>query len=143
MRLAGTRVQQEEDRCRHRKPRDRRDHGHCRARPVGELADRELAFHLESDGEEEERHEPVVHELVQGEMRFERADDELDLGVPELVVARAPWRVRPDDREDGEEQQQQRRAAVGRTALPPEQADDRGGGRGLGAAHPVSVVASG
>ena len=63
--------------------------------PVGELADGELALHLEADHEEEERHEPVVHELVQREVRSEVADDDLDLGVPELVVRRAPRRSSP------------------------------------------------
>ena len=56
-----------------REPGDGGDDRHHRARPAGELADRELAAHLEPDREEEDRHQRVVDERVQGEVELEVA----------------------------------------------------------------------
>ncbi len=59
---------------------------HHRPRPARQLADRELAPHLEADGEEEDRHERVVDERVQREVELQVADADGQVGLPERLV---------------------------------------------------------
>ena len=88
-----------------------RDHRHHCAGPARELADGELAPHLEPDGEEEDRHQGVVHQRVQGEVELEIRDSHGQVGVPELRV-RQNGHIRPDDGDDGRDQQEKRADAV-------------------------------
>ena len=80
--------------------------------PIAQLAEHELALHLEPGEQEEERHRRVVDPPAQREVTQvdEIAQPHGQLGRPESFVAGVPWRVRPAER-------QQRR-------------DDHDGGRG-------------
>jgi pyruvate/oxaloacetate carboxyltransferase len=73
---------------------------------IPQLPEQELALHLEADHEEEERHEPVVDDVLQILRDHEVAHLHGDLGEPEVLVG--PRRdVRPDERGDRRRQQHQ------------------------------------
>ena len=109
--LPGVRGDGHEQQRRDRQTCDGSDHRHDRPRPAGELADRELAAHLEPDREEEDRHQRVVDEGVQREVELKVADADGEVGLPERLVREA-GDVRPDDRDKGREQEQKRADAV-------------------------------
>ena len=79
-----------EQQRRHGEAGDGGDDRHHRPRPARELADRELAPHLEPDGEEEDRHEGVVDERVQREVELQVADADRQVRLPERLVGAAP-----------------------------------------------------
>ena len=65
-----------------------------------QLADDQLALDLETDDEEEDRHQAVVDEVLQRLVEVETADRDRDVRFPELEVRVTPRRVRPDERGD-------------------------------------------
>ncbi len=89
---------------------DRRRHDHatecgegrqCRSAPIAEFAVDELTFDLESDDEEEQRHEPIVDPRVEREVEVDQvADAQRNLGVEELAISTRPGRVGPDQCDD-------------------------------------------
>ena len=83
---------------------DRRDDRDDRLRRLAQRAEDELVLELEARDEEEHREQSVGGPGLQGEVEVQgrRPHD----GVGELVVALAPRRVRPDEREDRRREQQ-------------------------------------
>ena len=79
---------------------------------LAELAEVDLPLGLQPDDEEEERHQPLVHPLLQGVGDAVRADLDREVGLPEFVVA-ADRHVGPDQRRDDGADQHQRRAGLG------------------------------
>lgn len=75
------------------------------------LADRELAPHLQPDGEEEDRHQRVVDQGVQREIELDVAEADREVHLPERFVG-AMRDVGPDDRDSGGDEQQERRRPV-------------------------------
>ena len=67
IRFAAREVEEHEDERGDDESRERRRHRDDRARAVGQLADRELALDLETDEEEEQGHQPLVHDRMRGE----------------------------------------------------------------------------
>ena len=65
---------------------------------VAQLADRPLAFDLQADDEEEDRHQPVVDDVVEVLGEMERPDGDVDRRRPQRLVTGAPRRVRPHQR---------------------------------------------
>ena len=106
------RVEQQEDARGYRESGDRGDDGHRRPGPVGELADGELARHLQADDEEEERHEAVVDQMLDAHVEVVLAERNTHMGVQQAPIAVRPWRIRPDDRDEGERQKQTRRGVL-------------------------------
>ena len=78
--------------------RDDRDRGPA---AVGQLADGELPLDLQTDREEEQRHQPVVDPVLEVEDQLVRSDQHPGLEMPERVVRGADRRVHPDDRQQG------------------------------------------
>jgi hypothetical protein len=94
-------VEREVDQGRGGHAPERGDDGQGGALPARELAPVHFAPDLEADDEEEDRHQPFVDQEVQRRAHDRRADPERDLGVPEVVVGRAPGRVGPRERGAG------------------------------------------
>src|ERR671924_71836 len=63
--------------------------------PIAPIAGEELTLHLETDHEEEQRHQAVVHPVTEVLGDRPVADDEAHLGPPDPLVRVAPRRVRP------------------------------------------------
>jgi hypothetical protein len=88
-------------------PRDRGGDGDQGAGPARQLPDGDLPSHFESDSEEEDPHQRVVHERVQGEIQPQIADADHQMGLPERVIRRqGPFgpddrRKRPHEKEQG------------------------------------------
>ena len=78
--------------------RGRRQQGSARRR---QLAMHQLALDLQPGEEEEQRHQAVVHPLLQVQVDLEDVRVNRDVGVPQLGVGVAPGRVRPHQRDDG------------------------------------------
>ena len=108
--VTGWRGDQDEQQGRDRQARKGGEHRHHRARPAGELADGELTPHLESDREEEDRHEGVVDERVERELEVQITQADAEMCLPEGRVRSRG--VGPDDRGEGGQQQQQGADAV-------------------------------
>ena len=66
------------------------DGGDDDAAAVGQLADRQLAPHLEPDDEEEQRHQPVVDPVAEVHRQLGVADADRDLGGPQVLVGARP-----------------------------------------------------
>ena len=77
-----------------------------------QLADVELAPRLQPDDQEEQRHQPGVHELAQVERHVPAADEHRQPGRPEPVVGRDAH-VRPDQGEHGGAGQDRGAAGLG------------------------------
>ena len=73
---------------------------------IAQLADGPLAFDLQADDEEEDRHQPVVDDVVEVLGEMERPDRDVDRRRPQRLVAGAPRRVRPHQRHRRRHRQQ-------------------------------------
>ncbi len=71
----------------------------------GELAHDDLALDLETDDEEEDRHQAVVDPVAERHLERALAPGHSNVGVDELEVSVGPWRVGPDQRQNGARQQ--------------------------------------
>jgi hypothetical protein len=80
--------------------------------PYPQLADVELAPRLQPDDQEEQRHQPGVHEFAQVERQARAADGHGQPGRPELLVGRDAD-VRPDQGEHGGRGQHRGAAGLG------------------------------
>jgi hypothetical protein len=89
---------------------------------VAVLADGHLACDLQSDEQEEQRHQQVVHPVPQRLGQSGVAQLQGQRRLPEALVAAGPRAVRPEQREHRREQQQHRAAGLVVRVLP------RGGG---------------
>ena len=74
--------------------------GSAAVRGITQLALDQLPFDLQPDDEEEDRHQPVVHPLLEREVDRMAAERDRQMGVPQLEVGLLPRRVRPDERGD-------------------------------------------
>jgi hypothetical protein len=92
---------------------------------VAVLADGQLARDLQSDEQEEQRHQQVVHPVPQRLRQSRVAELEGQRRLPEVLVAAGPRAVRPEQRDHRREQQQDGAAGLGVQVLP------RGGGDAL------------
>jgi hypothetical protein len=93
-------VEREVDRDRGGHPADRGEHRQRDTPPLTQLAEVEFAPRLQTDHEEEERHQPAVHPLAQRQLEAPAPERERQLGPPELLVGRRVD-VHPDQRGDG------------------------------------------
>lgn len=72
-----------------------------------------LALDLKSDDEEEQDHQGVVDPLSQRVGQRERSGVQREFRVPESMVASAPGRIDPEQRDGGGSQQHEAAAALG------------------------------
>src|SRR5918996_2421567 len=112
-------------------PADRREHGHARTAAVAELAHVELATHLEPEDEEEERHQPVVDPVPEIAVETDVSDSQRELRRPQLLVARGPRRVDPDERRDRGCEEEERAADLRLQERPQRRGDVPPPGRAL------------
>ena len=104
--VAGAGGDGQEDDGGHHQPRHRGGDWHEGTGPARQLADGELAAHLQPHGEEEDRHEGVVDEGMEGELQGEVLDSENEVGLPEPLVGLV-GQVGPGDRRQGGYEQEQ------------------------------------
>ena len=95
---------------------DRRQHREHEAPPLAKVAEVELAPRLETQHEEEERHQPAVHPLAQRQLDPLAVDVDREHGLPQLVVRRGVH-VHPHQRRDRRGEQDRRTAALGAQEL--------------------------
>jgi len=95
-----------DQRRRHHAPDGGCDRQH-RLVPLGQFADEKLALDLESDTEEEDRHQSVVDPVTQVQTQQLLARGNAERDVQDLLVGRRPRRVGPRQRQHGTDQQQQ------------------------------------
>ena len=79
----------EEEQRRHDHSAEGRHHGRQRRAPGSASSPRELALDLQADDEEEDGHQPVVDQVAEVLREDAAPHPEAELGVPEIVVARA------------------------------------------------------
>ena len=111
-------VEREVDQGRRDHPTERGENGRRQPTAFAQLAHVELATDLETGDEEEERHQPVVDPVAEIERKLAAADPDRERGGPDLLVARRPRRVRPDERRDGRTEQDDRARVLRRNELP-------------------------
>jgi hypothetical protein len=108
-------VEGQVDQGRNRGPAHGCGHGQRGAAHGGQLAHEHLAFDLQPDDQEEDRHEPVVDPMRQILGQREVGHTYRQLGMPERRIALAPRRVGPDEGRDrgGDEEYAARGLLVG------------------------------
>ncbi len=89
------------------------DPGNDEPAALGELAHRQLTADLQSDHEEEGRHQPVVDPVGEIEAELVAADPDRQVGAPERLVGVRERGVRPDERDRRRRQQQTGAARLG------------------------------
>ena len=85
---------------------------------AAQLAGDQLAFDLQPDHEEEQRHQPVVDPVAQVHGQAPAADLDGQLGVPQRLVGALPGRIRPYQGNGGGGQQDQAAGDLGVQELP-------------------------
>jgi hypothetical protein len=85
-RVAG-RGNRQVDQRRHDHAADSGDRRDRHAPAIGQLADRQLAAHLEPDHEEEQRHQPVADPVGEVHLQRQVAEPDRQLGPPQVRVA--------------------------------------------------------
>ncbi len=106
-------VHRQVEQGRQHQPADAGEHGQDEAAPLGELADGEVAAHLEADDEEEQRHQAVVDPVAEVHRQLRAAEADGELGVPELLVGPRPPRVRPEEGQDRGREEHRGAAGLG------------------------------
>ena len=105
-------VEGQVDRDRQRHAAERRQHRQGEAAALAQLADVELAPHLEPDDEEEERHQAAVHPVAQALRDARAAEPDRELRPPDAVVG-GEVDVGPDQRRDSGGEQHAGAAGLG------------------------------
>jgi hypothetical protein len=122
-----SRLEREVDRRRHHHAADRRHQRQHRLAGLPQLAEHQLALHLQADDEEEEHHQAVVDPVLERVLEAERPDADAGLRPPEVVEALGERRVgeREGHRRAGEQHQAPRRLDVQETLERADEAIDR------------------